>query len=245
MKLKLIAAMIAASAFGATSANAEVKVSTKGGLKVSSGDYSFQVGGRIQYDYNRSELNGEVDEDDFDARRARLFVKGNVAKDWEYKVNFNVDDDGGFEDLYLRYTGFGDAAVVTVGNQHQAFTLSQLISSKDIGISERPAIVERYLIGRREGVQLHGNVDKLHYAVGLFTEEGRDEDTGFAGRVAYAPIKTKESTLHFGFSYKEDAAQDAFGIEAAAVTGPFHIQAEYFDVLVMLSLAILMQARGL
>ena len=88
MKLKLIAALIAASAFSATNANAEVKVSTKGGLKVSSGDYSVQVGGRIQYDYNRSELNGEVDEDDFDARRARLFVKGNVAKDWEYTVSY-------------------------------------------------------------------------------------------------------------------------------------------------------------
>ena len=220
MKTKLIAALIAASGFWAANANAEVNVSTKGGLKVTSGDYSIQIGGRIQYDYNRSEENGEVDENDFDARRARLFVKGNVGKDWEYKVNWNVEGDG-FEDLYLRYTGFGKGAVVTVGNQHQAFTLSQLISSKDIGISERPGIVERYLIGRREGVQVHGNFDKLHYAVGVFTEEGQDEDTGIAGRVAYAPIKTKESTLHFGFSYKDTEEQDAFGIEAAAVSGHF------------------------
>ena len=228
MKIKLVAALIAVNAFATTNANAEVKVSTKGGLKVTSGDYSIQIGGRIQYDYNRSELNGDVDEDQFDSRRARLFIKGNVAKDWEYKINWNVEGDG-FEDLYLRYKGFGKGAVVTVGNQHQAFTLSQLISSKDVGISERPGIVERYLIGRRESVQLHGNFDKLHYAVGLFTEEGTDEDNGFAGRVAYAPVKTDNNTVHLGFSYKDTEEQDAYGIEFGAVSGPYYIQAEYFD----------------
>jgi len=229
MNIKLMISLLAVSLMFVSSVKAQVKVSTKGGLKVTSGDYEIQIGGRLQYDYNRSELNGEVDEDDFDSRRARLFVKGNVSKDWEYKVNFNVDDDGGFEDLYLRYTGFGKGAVVTVGNQHQPFTLSQLISSKDVGISERPGIVERYLIGRREGVQLHGDFNKLHYAIGVFTEEDTDEDNGFAGRIAYAPVKTKESTVHLGFSYKDTEEQDGFGIEAAAVTGPFHIQAEYFD----------------
>lgn len=228
MKTKLIAALVAASVMASTNANAEVKVSTKGGLKVSSGDYKIQIGGRIQYDYNRSEKNGEVDEDDFDVRRGRLFVKGNVGKDWGYKVNWNVDGEG-FEDLYLQYKGWGKGAVVTVGNQHQAFTLSQLISSKDVGISERPGVVERYLIGRREGVSLTGNIDKLHYQVGVFKEDGKDEDNGFAGRVAYAPIKSDNSTLHLGFSYKDTEEQDAFGLEAAAVTGPFHIQAEYFD----------------
>lgn len=228
IKMKLAAVVLAACALITTSAQAEVKVSTKGGLKVSSGDFSVKVGGRIQYDYNRSELNGEVDEDQFDDRRARLFVSGKVSKDWGYKINWNVDGDG-FEDLYIRYSGFGKGAVVTLGNQHQAFTLSQLISSKDVGISERPGIVERYLIGRREGVQLHGNFDRLHYAVGVFTEEGTDEEEGFAGRIAYAPIKSDYNTVHLGFSYKDTEEQDGFGIEAAAVSGPFHIQAEYFD----------------
>ena len=50
MKMKLLAALVAASTLATTSANAEVKVSTKGGLKVTSGDYKFEFGGRIQYD---------------------------------------------------------------------------------------------------------------------------------------------------------------------------------------------------
>ncbi len=228
MKMKLVAALIAASALASNTANAEVKVSTKGGLKVTSGEHEIKIGGRIQYDYNRSELNGETDEDEFDARRARLFVSGKVGQDWGYKVNWNVDGDG-FEDLYLRYNGFGKGAIVTVGNQHQAFTLSQLISSKDVGISERPGIVERYLIGRRESVQLHGDFDKLHYAVGLFTEEDSDDSNGFAGRVAYAPIKNDQNTIHLGFSYKDTEEQDGFGVEFGAVSGPFHLQSEYFS----------------
>lgn len=228
MKTKLLAMLVVSAAMLPISVSAETKVSTKGGLKVQSGDYTFEFGGRIQYDYNRSEENGEVDEDDFDLRRGRVFVKGTVTEDWEYKVNFNVDGSGA-EDLYLRYKGWGSGAVVTVGNQHQPFTLEQLISSKDVSISERSGVTERYLIGRREGVQLHGDYDKLHYALGVFTEEGTNEDTGFAARVAYAPYQSDTGVIHLGASFKNTEEQDALGIEFGAVSGPFHFQAEYFD----------------
>lgn len=228
MKFDLNTAILAVLLFVSANVYAEVEVSTNGGLKISSGDFQVQIGGRLQYDYNRSELNGVVDEDDFDARRARLFVSGNVGDDWAYKVNWNVDGDG-FEDLYLRYNGFGSSAVITLGNQHQAFTLSQLISSRAVSISERPGIVERYLIGRRESVQLHGNLDKLHYAVGFFKEDGTNEDNGFAGRVTYAPIHNDKSLFHLGASIKQTEEQDAIGIELAGFNGPIHFQAEYFD----------------
>ena len=50
MKLKLLATSIAALTFATTSANAEVKVSTKGGnLKVTSGESSIQFGGPVSY----------------------------------------------------------------------------------------------------------------------------------------------------------------------------------------------------
>ena len=221
-------AFLTASLFAGVKANAQIEVNTDGGLSVSNGDFEIEIGGRIQYDYNRSELNGEVEEDDFDARRARLFVSGNVGDDWSYKVNWNVDGDG-FEDLFLRYSGWGSGSVLTIGNQHQPFTLSQLISSKSVGISERPGIVERYLIGRRESIQLHGNFEKLHYAVGAFKEDGTDEDNGLAGRITYAPIKTSTNVLHLGASYRNTVEQDAIGLELAGVSGPFHYQVEYFD----------------
>jgi len=252
MKMKLLAAVVAASTFAATSANAEVKVTTKGGLKVTSGEYEFKFGGRIQYDYNRAELNGITDEDDFDIRRARLFASGNISKNWKFKSQFNLDGDGGddnVEDLYLRYTGFGSQANVTIGNQKQPFGLEELTSSKDISVLERSALTELFAVGREEGVQLHGKLPgNQTYAVGAFlsdtSPEGANgsnagEEFGFAARYTIAPVKTDTSLVHLGIAYRVNdvddldagdfGLDDAFGLEAAAVAGPFHIQAEYFD----------------
>jgi len=254
MKMKLIAALVAASTLATTSANAQtvngndVKVSTKGGFKVESGPYKFQLGGRIQYDYNNSELNGVTDEDEFDIRRARIFAKGSVSENWHFKAQFNLDGDGGddnVEDLYIRYTGFGKAANVTIGNQKQPFALEEQTSSKDISILERSSITELFSIGREEGVQLHGKLGgNQTYGVGVFfadtDSEDAGEELGFAARYTIAPIKTDTSVLHLGVGYRfsdfEDLDEDgdfgiddAFNIEAAYAAGPFHIQAEYFD----------------
>lgn len=227
MKIKLIAALVAATAMASTNANAEVKVSTKGGLKVSSGDYKFQFGGRIMYDFNRSELNGETDENDFDLRRGRLYAKGNIAKNWAFKSQFNVNG-GGVEDLYLRYTGWGKGATVTIGNQKMPFGLEELTSSKDISVLERSAITERYAVGRAEGVKLSGKMGNSTYGVGVFTDDEKDADLGFAARYTTA-FKGDNSLFHVGVAYKDINDDSALGLELAAVTGSFHIQAEIVD----------------
>lgn len=228
MKTKFISIAFVIFAIFTSSAIADVKVSTDGGLKVQSGDYKFQFGGRIMYDYNRSEKNGVVDEDDFDLRRGRLFAKGNISKNWAFKSQFNVDG-GGAEDLYIRYTGFGSGATVTIGKQKMPFGLEELTSSKDISVLERSAITERYAIGRAEGVQLSGKNGNQTYAVGFFTDDAQDSEKGFAARYTVAPLKTDISVLHFGVAYKNIGDDKALGLEAAYSTGPFHIQAEYVD----------------
>ena len=249
MKLKLLATSIAALTFATTSANAEVKVSTKGGnLKVTSGESSIQFGGRIQYDYNRAEENGVVDEDNFDVRRARVDIKGNVNNDWAYKIDYNLDDSE-FEDLYIQYKGWGKAAKVTIGNHRQHFGLNDQTSSKDISILERAALSELFAPGRSEGVSLSGQLDgNITYAVGAFFEDVDEnddgEEIGFSGRVTWAPVKTDTSVVHLGFAYvnqndvdgfegddndDEVELEEAFGFEAAYVGGPFHAQFEYAD----------------
>jgi phosphate-selective porin OprO/OprP len=229
MKTKLIASLIAASAIAVAPVQAETTVSTKGGLKVESGEYKFEFGGRIMYDYNKAELNGVTDEDDFDLRRGRIYAKGNITENWGFKSQFNVDGSG-VEDLYLQYTGWGDAAVVTIGNQKMPFGLEELTSSKDISVLERSAITERYAIGRAEGVQLSGDVGtNSTYGIGLFGDDTADSEIGFAARYTYAPIKTDTSVVHFGLAYKDIADDSAVGFEAAASSGPFHIQAEFVN----------------
>lgn len=233
MKIKLIAALVAATTMASTNANAEVKVSTKGGIKVESGDFSAQIGGRLMYDYNRAEKNGVVDEDQFDDRRARLYVKGDVAKDWAYKLQFNLNGSG-FEDLYIQYKGWGKAAKVTIGNQREPFGLQDQTSSNDISVLERSALMELFAPGRVEGIQLHGDLgNNMSYGVGAFFDdvdsEDEGEELGMAGRFTWAPVKTDTNVLHFGVAYYDNSEDDAMGFEAAAVSGPFHVQAEYGD----------------
>ena len=227
LSMAITATLLAPQAFAQTLA--DTKVSTNGGLKVTSGEHSIQFGGRIQYDYENTEVNGDTVENQFNLRRGRVFVKGNVTKDWEFKVNYNVDGSG-TEDMYVRYTGWGKKAVVTVGKQHQPFTLENLESSKDISIIERSSITERYLIGRKESVQLHGDVNNFHYAVGAYTEENstKEEDLGFALRTTYAPINESGSVVHLGASYKDIEAVSGYGLELGAVAGAFFFQGEYF-----------------
>jgi len=228
----LVSVALVAACSQSNLVSAETNVSTKGGLKVTSGEHSVQFGGRIQYDYFNTELNGETIDDQFDLRRGRVFVKGNVSSDWHFKVNYNVNG-GGTEDMYVRYTGWGGKAVVTVGKQHQAFTLEQLMSSKDIAIIERSAITERYLIGRKDGIQLHGNTERLHYAIGAFSEEEADdtkeEEFGIAGRVAYLPYKSDNGLVHLGASYKDIDDISGSGVELAATSGAFYFQTEFFQ----------------
>lgn len=235
MKIKLIAALIAAAAATAPVANAEVKVSTKGGnLKVTSGDSSIQIGGRLMYDYNRAEENGIVDEKQFDDRRARLYAKGNVSENWGYKLQFNLNGDG-FEDLYVQYKGLGKAAKVTIGNHRQPFGLQDQTSSNDISVLERSALAELFAPGRSEGISIGGDLaNNMTYKVGAFFEDtdsnDEGEELGFAGRFTWAPLKTDNNLVHLGLAYLDDGNEsDAFGLEAALVTGPFHLQAEYDD----------------
>ncbi len=233
MNTKLIAVIVTASALFATSVQAEeIKVSTKGGLKVTSGEYEFKFGGRIMYDYNKSEKNGVTDEDGFDLRRGRLYASGKIGDNWQFKSQFNTNGDG-VEDLYLRYTGWGKGANLTIGNQKVPFGLEELTSSKDISVLERSAITERYAVGRAESVKLHGALgSNSTYAISAFAEDQddtNDDEIGFAARYTIAPVKSDNNLLHLGIAYRDIGDTDAFGLEAAAVSGPFHIQAEYND----------------
>jgi len=231
MKFKLSAAALAASILVSTNANAELTVKTDGGLKVSNEEFSVRVGGRIMYDYNRSEENGETDEDGFNVRRARLFVSGTVGENWAYKSQFNTNGSG-FEDLYIRYTGWGKMARLTIGNQKVPFGLEELTSSKDISVLERSAITEQYAVGRSESINLSGKGGNQTYSISAYTEEEEDtnqEDIGIAARYTYAPIKTDTGLLHLGIAYRDAGDDSALGLEVGAVAGPFHVQAEFAD----------------
>ncbi len=216
-----------------TSDGADLLIQTKGGLKVSTTDkkYSVQLGGRIQYDYNRAELNGRANEDQFDTRRARLFVAGKI-EEWSFKAQFNIDKSGA-EDLYIRYNGFGQKKIVTLGRQKMPFGLEQLTSSKDITFLERSAASELYAIGREDGVVFSATGDGYTYAVAAFEVDSgakNNDDFGLASRVSYVLSRSDNGVTHLGLAYKNvDNGLEAIGFEFAHTMGSLHFQTEYVD----------------
>ncbi len=251
MKQKLLSAAIlaamatTANAGTVTSDGADIVIKTKGGLKVSTADKSasIQLGGRLQWDYDSTDSDTTAQTDDFDVRRARLFVKGHYH-DWGYKAQFNIAesdgaDGGDAEDLYIRYMGFGKMANITVGKQKEPFGLEELTSSKDISALERSAMTEAYAPGRSGGIQLHGKGGNWTYGIGFFEADGDGDDdfdnTAITGRVTFAPIMESGTVLHLGAGFTDRGADvsadevETFNLELAGVMGPFHAQAEYFD----------------
>jgi phosphate-selective porin OprO/OprP len=174
------------------------------------------------WDYNYAELNGDADEDDFNIRRARLYLSGNVS-DWSYKLQFNIGNDnaGTAEDLYIRYNGWGKKAVLTVGKQKEPFGLEALESSHDISYLERSAITEAYAAGRNEGIQLSVQRSDVTYTVDIFEDDSVGDGASVTGRVTYSPIKSSDQVLHLGLAYSNRAADvDMTGFELAYVKGP-------------------------
>lgn len=234
----LIAVMAAHTYAGTvTTDGPDIVINTKGGLSIRTVDdkYSFGIGGRIQWDYNRAELNGEADENDFSVRRARLAFTGS-AGDWSFKSEFNIGesgtDGGDVEDLYISYNGWGPAARLSIGRQREPFGLEQLTSANDISVLERSAITEAYAPERNSGVLLSGALGKsLYYGAGIF--EGDDEDNRAAddltvtARLAYAPLVEGDRLLHFGAAVSSRGDADVVGLEAAAVFGAVHFQSEW------------------
>lgn len=213
-----------------------LKIKTHGGLSVATVDdaYSVQLGGRLQWDYNRSELDGAVDENDLNIRRARIFVQGKVTDDWSYKLEFNVDENEGGtpEDLFITYNGWGKAARLAIGKQRVLFGLEDFISSNDNSALERAAITERYSIGRQDSVRLFGEFNKLYYSVSVYEEAGAADDNDFSvsARTAYTPVVSGDMLVHLGFAVKDTAAESqGVGVEFAVNLSSFHFQSEYFE----------------
>ena len=200
----------------------EVKVTMKGGhIKFKTGDdeFKFQVGGRVMVDsaWYMANSNTNPSKDwgnGTELRRARIFLKGTVWDNWDFKFQYDFTDSGadGIKDAFIRYTGLKQyidhPLNITVGNFYEPFSLEQLTSSKYITFMER-ALPNAFVPGRSLGVAAnsYGNVLDGGWtaAVGWFADgvsannkDGQNEGNAVAGRVTFAPWAGKTEVLHFG-----------------------------------------------
>ena len=185
----------------------ETHINTKGKLEISSSDGGFKVrvGGRVQADYNAFDSDRAKLGNGSEIRRGRLFVSGTMWRAWQYKFQYDFTSTGikGIKDAYIRYRGPGPG-VTTVGHFKEPYSLENMTSSKYTMFIER-SLPAAFLPGRSIGLAYAAHGGNWSASGGVFGKGVDDtgaNDEGYAasGRVTWAPLHSKENTLHLGLA---------------------------------------------
>jgi phosphate-selective porin OprO/OprP len=145
------------------------------------GHNSIGLTGRMHLDYRASSLDSQDlgpsargDDrdtasmaDQFELRRARIGIKGKIAKDFKYEVVGNLPGTATVDVAYLDFAKF-DAFQIRAGKFKQPFGLEELISSNNMTMMER-SYLDQTVPGKKIGVQVMGAPSKgLTYALSTF-----------------------------------------------------------------------------
>ena len=186
-----------------------VKFDTKG-FRVETADkaFKFQLGGRIQVDANFSANGSDFEprpDEGVEVRRARLYAKGTLWNDFDYKAQFDfAGNKVEIKDLFVKYTGL-DWFNITVGNQKQAMSQELQESSNDIMFTERSLVssLTTPQFDRALGLRLDSSGKNWSVQLGAFgspINNTKAQGWGVSSRATYAPIMTKTSLVHVGAS---------------------------------------------
>lgn len=189
-------------------------------FKDGGGDFSFQVGGRLQADAAFYDADVNDFGDGTRVRRLFLDVRGTVYENWNYRFQYDFARPGGSDtsargirDAYIQYTGFGPA--LTIGQFKEPFGLEHLQSSLHTTFIER-GLTNAFNPDRRIGVGVSGNGSAWTAAAGLFgeTAEGDvgsegDEGWDLTGRFTWAPVNEAGKVLHLGIAGRHHQPEDS------------------------------------
>lgn len=243
-----------------TSAADDWSMSYKDGLKLSNGDgsNSIKIGGRLMADFGWQSGDDKPGGEQVEFRRARLYVKGTLGGNVQYKVNYDFarsTEPVSYKDVYMQFSDLHD---LRIGHFKEYNSLSTLTSSKYITMIERAAIVNAISPGRNTGAGIQRTIgDASTVALGLFkdTSNGFSDETGkwsATGRFTHL----LSDSIHLGVSASArgnsaakastrpghhmagsvDLVDDAnaddstlLGIEAAWIGGALSLQSEYIS----------------
>ncbi|MET4695479.1 OprO/OprP family phosphate-selective porin [Endozoicomonas lisbonensis] len=230
MKLKAISMAVAAVTAGfVLSASAgvvktegeDIIVSTSNGglqLKTESGDFSFKVSGKLQWDYaDYSDLMVDAAKTQDKGRsgyirRGEVAFSGKAYDSWKYKLKLTSDEGNEkvkLDDAYIDYTGLNPVDV-RVGRWDRSFGLEDSTSSSWIMAIERPMIFSALNGGggNKYGIQLATEGDNYTLSLGLHNNGEVDEENtkqerlaSYAVRATFAPVMEDNMLVHVGINY--------------------------------------------
>jgi len=188
----------------------------KGSPQFSSGDRSFKVKGRIQFDAGYvSTPRGIADRGlgfSSEARRIRLGGEGKLGSGFGYKLELELSDNSvDLVDTFVTYEK-GDWQVA-IGNQNQFQSLDELTGDTSGSLMERAAFTDAFNFERRLGIAVQYRHKDILLQAGVFSDdigalsndsdgpEGGDENDSVSvdGRAVYAP-KIADTQIHVGGS---------------------------------------------
>ena len=171
-----------------------------GGLRVSFGDAAFRIGGRAQFD--AAWVDDDITEipSGTDVRRARVFIKGNIDKNWGYKVQYDFSEHV-MKDMFITYKGLGFGNI-TIGQFAPPMFLESYTSSKWTTMIER-AVVDNFALDRELGIGFDHSGDNYSIYASITGDNMEADETGddaysLVGRFTYAPMHSEGNVLHFG-----------------------------------------------
>jgi len=184
------------------------------------GTPNIEFGGRIQAD------NTDYDNDKFqytdgsELRRGRLFVRGDLTENWDYKIQVDfAPDNSELKDGYIRYNGIKNSRI-TFGNFKQFSSLEELTSSNNITFTER-SLPNALVTGRRMGIGYQTWSDRFSFAISAYGNEANNlaQGSGIASRFAYRPQLADDQLLHLGINIaREEVDGDTLRRRARAET---------------------------
>ncbi len=174
-------------------------------LVITSHDNSRQIkfGGRLMLDAALYDDDITDFDSGSDLRRARIYIAGNLSKNWDFKFQYEfIRNDDFVKDAWVGYSGFSPLKL-QIGQFMEPFGLEAQTSNKFITFMER-AQVSTMIPFRSLGIGINTYGKNWSFASGLFgkaiddTRAG-DERFSTTGRVTYTYQKEKNlSLLHFG-----------------------------------------------
>jgi len=227
----------------------DVKVSYDDGLHFRTNDKSFDIslGGLIQTDLTLFEPHYPIN-DDFDIRRARLYIGGKLFEYFNFKLEgeFEGSSNNRLVDAYVNYEYF-PYLKFQIGQFKEPYSIEQLIADKNLFFNERS--FGYYLTpGRDVGFMVYGNLlkDSLLYSAGVFNGDGTDaykrgqgNDKQATGRLVAIPFNNfgpsflKGLQLGSSFSYSNLSVSDfKIDVKTPALTTFFSVNSQAkFNVL--------------
>ncbi len=137
-------------------------------------DVKVDLRAKVLVDWRR--FDPRIDEDTFDFRTARVALKGDLSKHFDFEVERAIEAEGAFgdwKDVYLNWSTF-DAFSIKGGRFKMPFGLEQNTGATDVDFAYRSLASSTIAPARDRGVMVYGQFlgNDITYEFGVFDDDG-------------------------------------------------------------------------